>query len=105
MPVVEIRPGIYWIGVNDRTTDLFEGLWPISQEGVSYNAYLVNDEQKATTVKLHDPVRAIDLLNKMDHIYEPGGTTNILNQIINVNVVSESARKATERIVQGERTE
>jgi anaerobic nitric oxide reductase flavorubredoxin len=44
---VEIKPGIFWIGVNDRTTDLFEGLWPIQNEGVSYNAYLVCDEKKA----------------------------------------------------------
>jgi anaerobic nitric oxide reductase flavorubredoxin len=47
MPAIEIRPGIFWIGVNDRTTDLFEGYWPITQEGVSYNAYLVNGEKKA----------------------------------------------------------
>jgi flavorubredoxin len=47
MSAVEIRPDVYWIGVNDRTTDLFEGLWPISQEGVSYNAYLIDDERKA----------------------------------------------------------
>ncbi|MBD3392611.1 MAG: MBL fold metallo-hydrolase [Chitinivibrionales bacterium] len=46
MAAVEIRPGIHWIGVNDRTTDLFEGLWPVSHEGVSYNAYLINDEKK-----------------------------------------------------------
>jgi len=44
---VEIRSGIYWIGVDDRTTDLFEGLWPITREGVSYNAYLINDKKKA----------------------------------------------------------
>ena len=44
---VEIRPKVYWIGVNDRTTDLFEGLWPITQEGVSYNAYLIQDEKTA----------------------------------------------------------
>lgn len=44
---VEIKPGIYWIGVDDRTTDLFEGLWPITVEGVSYNAYLINDKKKA----------------------------------------------------------
>jgi anaerobic nitric oxide reductase flavorubredoxin len=43
----EIRPGVYWVGVNDRVTDLFEGLWPISQEGISYNAYLVKDEKTA----------------------------------------------------------
>ncbi|NLE43968.1 MAG: FprA family A-type flavoprotein [Chloroflexi bacterium] len=47
MPPVVVKPGIYWIGVNDRTTDLFEGLWPITREGVSYNAYLIDDERKA----------------------------------------------------------
>lgn len=47
MPVREIKPGIYWIGVNDRTTDLFEGFWPISQEGVTYNSYLVRGEKTA----------------------------------------------------------
>ncbi len=47
MPAIEIKPDVYWIGVNDRTTDLFEGLWPIAKEGVSYNSYLINDEKKA----------------------------------------------------------
>ncbi|NLV73994.1 MAG: FprA family A-type flavoprotein [Chloroflexi bacterium] len=47
MPAIEIRPDIYWIGVNDRTTDLFEGMWPITEEGVSYNSYLILDEKKA----------------------------------------------------------
>ncbi|MEN3011249.1 MAG: FprA family A-type flavoprotein, partial [Candidatus Bipolaricaulaceae bacterium] len=40
MGPIEIKPGIFWVGVNDRTTDLFEGLWPLPS-GVSYNAYLV----------------------------------------------------------------
>ena len=47
MPAIKIKPDIYWIGVNDRTTDLFEGIWPISKEGVSYNSYLIDDEKKA----------------------------------------------------------
>ncbi len=47
MPAVSIKPDIYWIGVNDRITDLFEGLWPVAKEGVSYNSYLINDEKKA----------------------------------------------------------
>lgn len=47
MPAVEIRPEMYWVGVNDRTTDLFEGLWPISREGVSYNSYLIKDDKIA----------------------------------------------------------
>ncbi len=47
MPIVSIKPDVYWIGVNDRITDLFEGLWPITNEGVSYNSYLIHDEKKA----------------------------------------------------------
>jgi flavorubredoxin len=46
MPAVEIRKNAYWIGVNDRTTDLFEGIWPIEEEGVSYNSYLILDKKK-----------------------------------------------------------
>ena len=29
MPPIEIKPDIFWIGVNDHETTLFEGLWPI----------------------------------------------------------------------------
>lgn len=47
MPAVEIKPDMYWVGVNDRTTDLFEGLWPISREGVSYNSFVIKDEKTA----------------------------------------------------------
>ena len=47
MAVVEIVPNVYWIGVNDRTTDLFEGIWPITEEGIVNNAYFINDEKKA----------------------------------------------------------
>ncbi len=47
MPAIEIKPSLYWIGVNDRTTDLFEGIWPITHEGISYNSYLITDEKKA----------------------------------------------------------
>lgn len=40
MSIAEIRPGIRYVGVNDRTTTRFEALWPLPA-GVSYNAYLV----------------------------------------------------------------
>ena len=43
MNITEILPGIHYVGVNDRTTTRFEGLWSLPQ-GVSYNAYLVADE-------------------------------------------------------------
>jgi flavorubredoxin len=37
---IEIAKNIYWIGVNDYETDLFEAQWPLP-EGVSYNSYLI----------------------------------------------------------------
>jgi len=66
MPSVEIKPDIYWIGVNDRTTDLFEGLWPVSEEGVSYNTYLINDEKKV----IIDLVKAFKGDDFFEHIDE-----------------------------------
>jgi flavorubredoxin len=67
MPPVEIKPDIYWIGVNDRTTDLFEGLWPITQEGVSYNAYLVDDEKKAI-VDLSKALKTDEFFEQIDQV-------------------------------------
>ncbi|MHA1450007.1 MAG: FprA family A-type flavoprotein, partial [Candidatus Hodarchaeales archaeon] len=43
MEVAKIADKIFWIGVNDRNTDLFEGMWPIP-DGVSYNSYLLTGE-------------------------------------------------------------
>lgn len=40
----EITRKIYYVGVNDRHKTLFEGLWPLPN-GVSYNAYLIDDEK------------------------------------------------------------
>ncbi len=42
----KLTDNIYYIGVNDRTTALFEGLWPLPA-GVSYNSYLIYDEKTA----------------------------------------------------------
>ena len=43
---IKITDSIYWIGGNDRETDLFEGLWTLPR-GVAYNAYFINDEKTA----------------------------------------------------------
>ena len=40
----EIVNKIYYVGVNDRNKNLFEGLWPLPN-GVSYNSYLIDDEE------------------------------------------------------------
>lgn len=70
MPAIEVKPGIHWIGVNDRTTDLFEGLWPITREGVSYNAYVIDGEKKAL-IDLAKDFKAGELLNQIGQIVDP----------------------------------
>lgn len=55
MQPVEISKNVYWVGVNDRQSELFEGLWPIKQNGVSLNSYLIKDEKTVL----------IDLSNEM----------------------------------------
>ncbi|MGE5296049.1 MAG: FprA family A-type flavoprotein, partial [Solirubrobacterales bacterium] len=41
---IPVAKDVYWVGVNDRRTALFEGIWPIPR-GVSYNSYLIVDEK------------------------------------------------------------
>ncbi len=46
MLIKELKKDIFYVGVNDRKTHLFENMWPIPH-GVSYNSYLINDEKTA----------------------------------------------------------
>ena len=67
MPSVEIRPGVHWVGLNDRTTDLFEGIWPIADRGVTYNSYLVRDEQNVL-VDLSKSIKTDEYLEAIEAI-------------------------------------
>ena len=53
MKQIELTDNIYYVGVNDRRTDLFENHMELPN-GVSYNSYLIVDEK----VALIDPVEA-----------------------------------------------
>jgi flavorubredoxin len=46
MHQVNLAENIFYLGFNDRRTQLFENLWPIPF-GVSYNSYLIVDEKIA----------------------------------------------------------
>ncbi len=70
MPAIEVKPGIYWIGINDRTTDLFEGIWPITQAGVSYNSYLVMDQKKAL-IDLTREAQEGSFLDQIEDVLDP----------------------------------
>ena len=41
-----LKGKIHYVGVNDRSTHLFEGMWPLPY-GVSYNSYLIVDDKVA----------------------------------------------------------
>ena len=51
---VKVTEDIYYIGVNDRETHLFENRWPLDN-GVTYNSYLIKDEKSVLmdTVKIN----------------------------------------------------
>ena len=71
MTCIEIKPNIYWNGLNDRTTDLFEGIWPISKEGVSYNSYVIVDE-KIALIDLVKGIKTDDFLNQIEEVVRNG---------------------------------
>ncbi len=82
MNPIEIKDNIYWVGANDRTTDLFEGTWPIPN-GISYNTYLIDDEKLALvdTIKTSYEDKLLENIDKIatpsdidyiiTHHYEP----------------------------------
>lgn len=63
----QIKNDIYYVGVNDRSTQLFENMWPLPK-GVAYNSYLIKGEKTA----LLDTVR----INKVD------GFTRVLSLLM-----------------------
>ena len=73
---IEIAKNIYWIGVNDYETDLFEAQWPLP-EGVSYNSYLITGDKMV----LIDTVKKTHLsqyVEKIRKLAGDGGTIDYL---------------------------
>ena len=50
---IKIHEGVYYVGVNDRDTHLFENVWPLPK-GVTYNSYVITDKKNVLidTVKV-----------------------------------------------------
>ena len=78
MAITAFLPGIRYVGVNDRTTHLFEGLWSLPQ-GVSYNAYLVIGEK----IALIDTVEEAFGSRLFQHIREEIGDRRIDYLVVN----------------------
>ena len=64
MRLHQISDHVYYVGVNDRKTELFESLWPIPS-GVSYNSYLVVGSEKTAII---DGVEVGHALQQIDAI-------------------------------------
>ena len=65
---VKVTDKIYWLGANDRRTNLFENMWPIPQ-GVSYNSYLIVDE-KIALVDTLEYGSSDDYLDKIEDLID-----------------------------------
>ncbi len=74
----QITSNIFYVGVNDRNKNLFEGLWPLPN-GVSYNAYLIDDEK----VCLIDTVEVDFFIPFMENIREVIGERPIDYVVVN----------------------
>ena len=59
----------YWVGVNDRTTDLFEGLWPIDGVGISYNSYVIKDS-KNVLIDLSKAFKTDDFFDQINGLVD-----------------------------------
>ena len=74
----EITNQIYYVGVNDRNKELFEGLWPLPN-GVSYNSYLIIDEK----ICLIDTVEVDFFIQYLENIHEVIGDRPIDYLVVN----------------------
>lgn len=101
---IEIKKDIYWMGVNDRRTHVFENYWPLPK-GVAYNSYLVIDEKVAlidTVERSHmdnylESLEATLQGRKVDYLIinhmEPdhsGGIKNLLYQYPDLTIVGNA---------------
>ena len=73
-----ITDNIYYVGVNDRNKSLFEGLWPLPN-GVSYNAYLIDDEKTC----LIDTVEADFFMPFLENLREVLGDRQLDYVVVN----------------------
>lgn len=111
MKPILIRPGVYWAGVNDRESELFEGLWTIQDCGVSLNSYIIMDEKKVlidlSSELLTEPyvnmIKSITPLSEIDYVVlnhlEPDHTGALLYlREANPNITYLGTKKAAEII-------
>lgn len=66
MNIREIADGVIYVGVNDRTTDRFEALWPLPN-GISYNSYIIKGEEKTVLIDTVEIGEVRELLRSINN--------------------------------------
>lgn len=64
MNIKQITDSIFYVGVNDRHSDLFEALWPLPN-GITYNSYIVRGSYKTALIDCVDTPDAGRLINNI----------------------------------------
>ncbi|MEK6714938.1 MAG: flavodoxin domain-containing protein [Candidatus Omnitrophota bacterium] len=71
MKPLEIKKGIYWVGVIDWNVRTFHGHTYSTPRGTTYNAYLIVDEKIALVDTVYGPF-AGEMIERIREIVEPG---------------------------------
>ena len=62
-----IQDKVFYVGVNDRTKHKFEGLWPLPI-GVSYNSYLIADDNAVALIDTVDVAFVSEYIDKIQAV-------------------------------------
>ncbi|OPX18295.1 MBL fold hydrolase [candidate division WOR-3 bacterium 4484_100] len=108
MSRIEIKPGVYYVGVRDWDRRLFDELIPLP-DGTSYNAYIVKGKEKTCLIDTVDPPKIKELIenlnmlgiNSLDYIIanhaeqdHSGGIPEILKRYPDALVVTNAKCKS-----------
>ncbi|KAF0221401.1 MAG: beta-lactamase domain-containing [Geobacteraceae bacterium] len=68
--IIEIKPGLYWIGAEDPDLRTFDDLFP-TEQGTTYNSYLIKGESKVAIIDTVKGNRAEEFLAKVKQLVDP----------------------------------
>jgi NADH oxidase (H2O-forming) len=68
--VIEIKPGIHWIGVKDPDLRVFDDLFP-TKYGTTYNSYLVKGKEKTAIIDTVKGKRCEEFLANVKKVMDP----------------------------------
>ncbi|AJE04531.1 FprA family A-type flavoprotein [Geobacter pickeringii] len=68
--IIEIKPGLWWIGSRDPELRTFDDLFP-TEQGTTYNAYLIKGSEKTAIIDTVKGERSAEFLAKVKELVDP----------------------------------